>query len=546
MRLLAFCLSFVIGLLVACAPSKRCTAATCQGCCTADDTCETGTSATACGAGAMRCDVCVGAQQCVSGRCEGASGVGGGAAGGASGGGQAMGGGVSGSELSGTYQAVWGWDGDGGRSAFLDAFDRAPVGVWYRDGGAFDFVRGRGNADGTFVVREVPAGEVTLQLARRYFVTTSRRLNFDSFVGGRLDATRATAESLMRFTLRGLEPIGPTNATGFFFTQQTGQVSNLENVATPATPAGSTSLESDLDWARVTEALDYGLPDGTRGDRGWALQLGRTDFDGGSLSALRRVAPFPPLTLANGGSVDAIADLTAPATQPLTLSADTSAFQALRASFGRDVGTASFSAEVTTSPAPAPHRVAGQGAFTLASFFVSETSALPPLPLPTSAFPTTWGRTVTLSYGRAQQRALTDGGTPAGFFGGVTVADDVAAFTGPVTPRLGPVRGAQLGGRSFLDDLSGVTTTPTISWMAPALGTVSTYRLSVNRLAAGGTVAELWRLYTNNPAVTLPPGILVAGEAYVLELEALAFGQGGLTFTLPFLSSTVVSGVIRP
>ena len=82
--------------------------------------------------------------------------------------------------------------------------------------------------------------------------------------------------------------------------------------------------------------------------------------------------------------------------------------------------------------------------------------------------------------------------------------------------------------------------------MAPSTGTVSSYRVSINRLDTSGNVAELWRIYTPNIGVTLPPGILVAGSAYVFELEALSFGQGGISFTLPYASSSVISGVFRP
>jgi hypothetical protein len=544
MRLVAFCVSFVLGLLVACTPSKKCTAASCPGCCTSSDTCEAGNTPSACGSGGLLCDRCVGAQLCVAGQCQGGTGTGGGSAGGTAMGGGS--GGASGGELSGTYQELWGWDADGGRTATLANFSRAPVGVWYRDGGTFDFVRGIANADGTFVVRDVPAGEITLQLDRRYFVTTARRLNFDSFAGGRLDAPKATTESLLRLTLRGLQPIGTQNTTGFFFTQQTGLLTNLENAAAPVTPAGSTSIESDLDWAGVSTALGYGLPEAARGDRGWALQFSTTTTDAGSTTAIVRAAEFPALTLANGGTTDAVADLTAPMTQPFSIAFDKAAFGALRGSFGRDVAEGFFNVQVGTSPSPDPHRYVGQALFGLASYSVPEGATLPTLAVPSNVFPSTWGRSLFVSYTVDQSRVLTDGGTPTIFSGGLTMADGPSGFTGTVAPRLGPVRGAQIASRNFVEDQSGVTTTPTVSWMAPTGGTVSTYRLSINRIDGSGDVAELWRIYTPNPAVTLPPGILAVGQAYVLELEALSFGQGGISFTLPYLTSSVVSGVIRP
>ena len=546
MRLFAFAVSFTVGVIgaVSCTPVKKCTAATCSGCCTSTDTCDMGNTSTSCGKGGALCDRCVGAQLCTAGACVGGTGVGGGSGGGNSGGG--AGGSASGGELTGTYQELWGWDGDGGRTATLANFGRLSVGVWYRDGGTFDYVRGLSEDAGTFIVRDVPAGEVTLRLDHRYFVTTQRRLNFDSFNGGRLDASPATTESLLSLTMRGLEPTNAdTNRAGIFFTQASGLVSNLENAAMPATPAGATSIEADLDWAGVTRGIGHGLPDSAKGDLGYAVQYHTTITDAGSNTTLIRSAAFGPVTLTNGGTADAVAMMTAPPAQPLTLNFDKAAFTGLRGSFGRDSAAGDFGVQVATSPSAAPHRFVGQAVISIASALATETTATPTLNVP-NAFPATWGKTVFAYYLVDQNRSPTDGGTPTVFNGGLTITDVPEGLTGSVTPRLTAVRGAQIEGRNFVEDQAGIGLTPTLAWMAPTTGTVSSYRVSINRLNTSGTVAELWRIYTPNIGVTLPPGILTMGNAYVFELEALSFGQGGISFTIPYASSSVVSGVFRP
>lgn len=547
MRLSAFVLSFILGVFgaVSCTTARKCTATSCTGCCTANDTCDMGNTEASCGKGGALCDRCVGAQVCsATGQCEGASGVGGGSGGGTAGGGG--GGGTSAFTTSGTYQELWGWDGDGGRTAALPNFGRAEVGAWYLDGGAFAYVPGSARDDGTFEVVNPPMGEFTLRVDKRYFVTSQRRLNFDTFGGGRLEAPRATTETLLRLTLRGLAPINAdTNRSGLFFTQATGGLTNLEAVARPVTPANATSIESDLDWATVSSALGYGLPDSSKGDLGYAFQYDTTVTDAGASTTMIRYAAFPPITLPNGGSADAVADLTAPATQPFSVNFDRGAFTALRGSFGRDTGAGDFGFQVATSPSPAPHRYVGQASISLASAFATETAPTPTVDLP-NPFPTSWGKGVFAYYVVNQQRAPTDGGTPTVFNGGVTMTDAPEALAGSVTPRLTPVRGAQIEGRNFIEDQSGITTTPTLQWMAPTTGTVSSYRVSISRLNTSGSAAELWRVYTPNIGLTVPPGILVTGQAYVFELEALSFGQGGISFTLPYASSNVVSGVLRP
>jgi hypothetical protein len=544
MRLFAFSISFAIGLIgaISCSPAKKCSASTCSGCCSSTDTCEPGNTEMACGKAGALCNRCVGAQVCSEAKCQGSTAVGGGQGGGGAGGGSS-GGGIS--SLTGTYQEIWGWDGDGGRTATLANFGRANIGVWYRDGGSLEYVRGIGNDDGTFLVSEVPGGEITLRLDKRYFVTSQRRLSFDTFNGGRLDAPQAATESVLRLTMRGLEPVSPVNRAAIFFTQSNGSVTNLENAAQPATPAGATSIESDLDWAAVSTSLGYGLPDSTKGDLGFALQYRTTATDAGANNTLIRAAAFGAITLANGGSSDAIADLTAPATQPYTLNFDKAAFTAQRGNLGRNTSNGRFAVQVSTSPSPPPHRHVGQATISLASALTVETEPAPTLQVP-AAFPTGWGKSVFASYVVDQQRAPTDAGTPTVFSGGMTMTDVPEAFTGTVIPRLTPVRSVQIEGRSFIEDQSGITTTPTLAWMAPTTGTVSSYRVSINRIDGSGTVAEVWRIYTPNIGVTLPPGILIVGNAYVFELEALSFGQGGISFTLPYSSSTVVSGVFRP
>lgn len=544
MRFAAFSISFLLGVVgaVACSPAKKCTPASCSGCCSANDTCEMGGTTAACGSAGALCDRCVGAQLCVAGKCEGGTNVGGGSGGGSAGG--AGGGTSSGGELSGTYQEMWGWDADGGRSATIRNFSRARVGVWYRDGGAPDFIRGIGNDDGTFVVRDVPAGEVTLQLDRRFFVTTSRRLAFDTFVGGRKDAVQATSESTLRLTMRGLQPIGPANSTGFFFTQQSGTANNLENVAAPVTPAGATSIESDLNWAALSGGLGYGLPDSSKGDKGYAYQNATITTDAGSVSNLVRAGEFNMVTLANGGTADAIVDLTPTQPMPYTLMVDRAAFTALRGSFGRSAGVAEWQVQVGTSPSAAPFRFSGQGTITLASAALNENEPVT-LPLP-SPFPASWGREVFMTFVVPQLRQPSDAGTPTQFFGGLSLGDAAERVTGTITPKLGPVRGAQIASRNFVEDQTGVTTTPSLSWMAPSTGVANTYRVSISRIDDSGDVQDLWRVYTPNLAVTLPPGILTLGSTYVFELEALSFGEGSLSFTLPFARSVVVSGVIRP
>ncbi len=548
MRLPAFVVAFVVGVISAqsCTPAKKCTPTTCQGCCSANDTCEGGTTPSACGRSGLLCDRCVGAQLCTAGECIGPVGTGGGSSG--TGGGSATGGGsVAANEFLGTYQAIHGWDGDGGRSPLAASFDRANVGVWYSDGGNPDYVRGFGNADGTFVVRDVPPGEVTLRLDHTYFVTTQRRVDFQSFLGSRLNgAEPATAETTLRLTIRNLEPYASgRNAMLLYFTQNSGGFSNIEGFVRPAVTAGATTIESDLNWAAVTTALGYGLPSASFGDRGYAFQYRSVAADGGGEYTLLRAGEFAPVTLTNGGTADGVADLVVATSQPTPVNFDAPAFRALRGSFGRDTAVATLGVQLNAAPSPAPLRFVGQDAMTLASRYAPESTPPTALDVPMGAVPASWGRILVSYFGVDQPRAITDGGTALRFSGGITTYEAGEQVPAMFTPRISAVRGPQIAARNFIEDQTGVGTTPTLAWTAPTTGTVTSYRVRISRVAANGTVPESFAIFTANPGVTLPPGILVAGNAYVFVIDALSFGSVGW-FTLPTLSSSVVSGVIRP
>ncbi|MBE2254435.1 MAG: hypothetical protein IAE78_33210 [Myxococcus sp.] len=341
MRASSFLVVLSLTAAAACAPARPCSAATCEGCCTAAGACDPGTSSAVCGAGGRTCDTCVASQVCApSGRCEAAP---------AADAGTTM---ANPTVLTGTRQDVWGWDGDGGRSATTPGFSRSKVGIWYLDGGTLAFHRGFASDDGTFIVREVPAGEVMVQLDRRYFVTSERRLSIDDEVGGRLDAPKATSESLLRLTLRGLDPLRAQDFVALFFTQAQGPFSDVAELAQPPSPAGATSVEGDVDWAPISASLGYGLPDSSKGDMGYALQYRTTPTDGGSVSTLLRATPLPPVTLAHGSTVDVLATLTDAPSQPFPFAPDTGAFAALRHTLGRDPGRGS-----TASSSPPRQRL---------------------------------------------------------------------------------------------------------------------------------------------------------------------------------------------
>lgn len=72
-------LGFLFAVAPSCGGTKKCDVSTCSGCCTADATCSTANSATACGTGGKACSACAANETCNAGTCV-AGGAGGGGA----------------------------------------------------------------------------------------------------------------------------------------------------------------------------------------------------------------------------------------------------------------------------------------------------------------------------------------------------------------------------------------------------------------------------------------------------------------------------------
>jgi hypothetical protein len=117
--------------------------------------------------------------------------------------------------------------------------------------------------------------------------------------------------------------------------------------------------------------------------------------------------------------------------------------------------------------------------------------------------------------------------------------------SGPALPTV--------NGHSFASNLSGIGLTPLLAWGAPSVGTASYYQLFVWRLSKSGTgslVTLEATLQTSATSLTIPPGLLTSGDAYVFDLWAYTV-QGyspvqPLKSRLPYGAADVMSGVMQP
>jgi hypothetical protein len=126
--------------------------------------------------------------------------------------------------------------------------------------------------------------------------------------------------------------------------------------------------------------------------------------------------------------------------------------------------------------------------------------------------------------------------------------------TSPVKPLVGVVTRPSINGHSLFANQIGVGVTPTLKWSAPAVGTATFYDVEIIQLTnEGGSTVETGfsTVRTSATTLTIPPGLLSAGNGYVFVVRA--WYVPGLNFAkTPFMSGPVSaftdlsSGLMQP
>ncbi len=99
--------------------------------------------------------------------------------------------------------------------------------------------------------------------------------------------------------------------------------------------------------------------------------------------------------------------------------------------------------------------------------------------------------------------------------------DASGAMSISAAPRLTAPQSPTINGADFLQPLSGVGLTPTIAWSAPARGTPDVYEVDLVQLVdAQPPQVTVARMATAGTSLTVPSGILIAGQPYFIVMIA--------------------------
>ena len=393
---------------------------------------------------------------------------------------------------------------------------------WRQRDGGWGMSTGEEQTDGGYRIPNVPEGEAYVFFSGRPVVVTNASVvDMSTFIGGRVNAFRAMANEptdVDVFSSNTL-PWGPDDSFVFASFETAFAIDSRSPVA-----LGSTVVGVRLPFHRVV----LPLPEGSKGDTFSAFQHRELDFADGGLRLAVAVA---------GGTVlapELTAGQSATVSIPFT-SGDAGATFDL--DYPDSVATARQDLPFTPSATeavlvvqaiPAFQRIGvvqrgWYGNFTPVP--VVRTVRLPPT-LPAQQLQLEWvdlfRQTDLATITAVALTVPVRGPTFTGSFQLVSQRWSPIEPGVPVDARipLSPPRDLRLNGQPATAR-SGVGLTPTISWAPPSRGNATLYRVTVFSVAPGAQPSLIVTFNTMKTQLEVPPGFLVSGTAYAIEVEAL-------------------------
>jgi hypothetical protein len=412
------------------------------------------------------------------------------------------------------------------------------LGAWVptTDGLGYNWRPGSGQASGTFLIPNVESTPYLLQLGSSYVWATSRNIDLSRADLGRPDAQLEPEGTQLSVQLHGLVPWQDTDDLQLHSANAgIGYFSGASCAFPSWTPPfpGDQSYFSTLDYVFSLQncgALAARI-DGTRGDVLYVTQLAsRSEAGGLSFQELRRSYQTTSLSSGGGNTLTLSGFMSPVSTTTRTVNYPASSFEALALAAHPTAALTTTSLNIGTLPgytqfgsfAGWPDLALANGTAGRGDLAASFTYGNP--------YPGAWPQFITaLSSARVRYSVrLPDGSasTPRSFSVYTYSQQPLTGSTSSLTPQVGPARDLRINGAVATGDLTGVGLTPLLSWTAPSVGTANYYSVRVYELLAtgdGGTTRlPVSTLTTAQTQVRLPPGLLVAGKFYYVQVNAVS------------------------
>ncbi len=406
----------------------------------------------------------------------------------------------------------------------------------------FDTRSGPIAQDGTFSIPNISAGPFWLILPGTRLWTASSTVNLGHRLwGGCRPESPSAPGTALELQVDGLNPW---------------QYGDYLYFAVPNARTGKGALP-DIGATSVSSAIPYNnllLLNASNGDNGYFAQLVNADHGGIGFQALQQFAGPLPITVQDGRVNSFAATLqTVPQTRTIRANISGSAFTALheRMSASAVEANPAFNFRLDISADNASPLSNGLFLVLASHPFTSDTDAGVidyANPYPSSWTPFVDYYDMVIQYLRPPGAALP---FPLVLLNRVITAD-LPTGSNPITPLIGPALNPEINGASLFNDQVITTTTPTLAWQAPAVGSASGFRINVYELVVtdGNPAVDLRAsLYSTSTSIVLPPGVLVPGNAYCLVIASLFRKDLDVSVspyveTFPEGESDLASGVI--
>lgn len=384
----------------------------------------------------------------------------------------------------------------------------------------------------------VPSGAYYLKTGTSYIVTDERQVELGTNRLGRAD-TVFTSQYVtpLQLNLSGLAPWTPYKSSylpGSSVAVASGQVEVFGEVDIPGGVAtGQTGIVTNQ--ASLTNLMGN-LPvfSAGAGDKLYVSQLGQMDAgtlpDGGALAyetVVRGLETSPFNFTANGTTALPISGVLQPVSMtelPIEWRLPEYTIRASEVHPAATLGTSTFSI------VPAAHG--------LTNGWIGYSGELLNLLLPQGAsfnltrrltygnpFPSTWGVVGTTSYSFRVVGTVAGSATQYNYSGGIGTSDRLENLVaGPLLPRVTSPRSLSIDGIAASVQREVGAVSPVISWLPPAVGSPSAYRMTIYRFPPGQTYATAHaRFYLPGSAtqVRLPAGTLAPASIHYLRVTAV-------------------------
>ncbi|MGZ6142870.1 MAG: hypothetical protein ACXWLM_06005 [Myxococcales bacterium] len=453
--------------------------------------------------------------------------------------------------VSGKFETVFTPDSGSSTTKVTSAAVASEVDVLVPDGTASGYHKFTTTvaSDGSFSLANVPEGNYFLETivtgygAPALVELTTSTPDMSQVSANRPDLVYQASPTSFTMNVSGLDPwIRGGLYAGDRFDIASSQAAFVEGPSAPflglQPAADSTSWSATFDWTDPAEIKPTGLPDASKGDVVYFMQMHHTTIGSGDAQlAMRRATKYAAvsdLSIADGDTVSYDVAMTA-ADQTGSMPANVlyTAFDALATAVNPHATPLNFSSNVFGDPYQLDYPHGPNNLGPLASvntssymhlFFMGNSSF--PSALPDTDYGTqSWGQFLDARWHEMRQTLYSydtpiDG--PAGTTadpGATYAAFEAISGVGPtIEPLVGPVTAPQIEGADAFAVQTGVGLQPVISWNAPAVGTATSYQVALYDFATGANLVTA-NVYSGT-AFKVPEGVLSGGGSYFAIITA--------------------------